>query len=86
MLPVVYFDQLLGAARAQKLVETFFSDVFQRFDKLLGARSTQKLVEIHNTIYVTKFPYETIHNVLLTILYRKTLNFLLDAVGQAVKL
>ena len=25
---VVYFDQLLGAARTQKLVETFFSAVF----------------------------------------------------------
>ena len=28
---VVYFDQLLGAARTQKLVETFFSAVFQPF-------------------------------------------------------
>ena len=28
---VVYFDQLLGAVRTQKLVETFFSAVFQPF-------------------------------------------------------
>ena len=28
---VVYFDQLLGAAHTQKLVETFFSAVFQLF-------------------------------------------------------
>ena len=28
---VVYFDRLLGAARTQKLVETFFSAVFQPF-------------------------------------------------------
>ena len=28
---VVYFDQLLGAAHTQKMVETFFSAVFQPF-------------------------------------------------------
>ena len=28
---VVYFDQLLGAARTQKLVETFCSAIFQPF-------------------------------------------------------
>ena len=28
---VVYFDQLLGAAHTQKLVETFFLAVFQPF-------------------------------------------------------
>ena len=28
---VVYFDQLLGAARTQKLVETFYSAVIQPF-------------------------------------------------------
>ena len=27
-IPVVYFDQCLGAALTQKLVETFFSAVF----------------------------------------------------------
>ena len=28
---IVYFDQFLGAGRTQKLVETFFSAVFQPF-------------------------------------------------------
>ena len=64
-LSVVYFDQLLEAARTKKLVETLFSAVFNLFcsfqiffsdftaemcfDQLLGARSTQKLVKIHNS-------------------------------------
>ena len=49
----MYFDQLLGAAHTQKLVETFFSPVFNLFclkkwfDQLSGARSIGKLVEIH---------------------------------------
>ena len=29
--PVVYFDQILGAACTKKLVKTFFSAVFQAF-------------------------------------------------------
>ena len=32
---VVYFDQLLGAAHTQKLVETFFSAVFQSLQTVI---------------------------------------------------
>ena len=31
LIGVVYFDQLLSAARSQKLVEIFFSAIFQPF-------------------------------------------------------
>ena len=36
---VVYFDQLLGAARTQKLVKTLFSAVFNHYDLKLMKKS-----------------------------------------------
>ena len=46
-LGVVYFDQLLGAARTQRLVETFFSAIFQPFLFIseLFQKKTPKSVE-----------------------------------------
>ena len=52
----MYFDQLLGAAHTQKLIELQKSTEKDNFgvppqgvDQLLGACSIQKLVEIHNS-------------------------------------
>ena len=45
MWSVVYFDQLLGAAHTQKLVETLFSAIFNR-------KLTEKdKFKIYNNVY-----------------------------------
>ena len=61
---VVYFDQLLGAACTQKLVETFFSAVFLTFfvhfkafsviSRLISLKNVQKWTKKHGFVYSSK--------------------------------